>query len=64
MKDKAGKAIGDVACLRDEIAKEICLHEPDADGKGPKGNPSAAGQNSGSKSKKDGNRRKRNKGRS
>jgi len=57
-----GKAVGCIAELRDKVSKEVKLEEPPSDGHGPKGNPSSAGQNH--KSKKDGDRRKRNKGRS
>lgn len=63
MKSIKGKAIGAIESIRHEVAKPVELCMPEADGEGPKGNPSSAGQNS-SKSKKSGNRRKRNKGRS
>jgi hypothetical protein len=60
MKTKKGKAIGDIASLRDLVTKEVKLEGPEATA-GNKGNKSSAG---GGKLKKDGNRRKRNKGRS
>ena len=66
MKNKGNVAVGEVACLREQVVKELKVGEPPAKGEEPKGGKSAAGGPGpeGSQSKKDGNRRKRNKGRS
>ncbi len=66
MKNKGNVAVGEVACLREQVVKEPHLGEPPEKGQEPEGNKSSAGGGPGqsSKSKKDGNRRKRNKGRS
>ena len=60
MKSKVGQIH---VCLRDDVPFEVGV--PEGGGRGPKGNPSSAGQNhhGGSKSKRDGDRKKRAKGR-
>lgn len=57
---KKGKAVGEVASLREHVICAPCIEEPPSKGNQPKGNPSSAG---GPKPKRDGNRNVRNKGR-